>query len=207
MSLALWQAHLALTLFVFLLLTRNGNRPGWKLAILALGLGLGWLPVQGMPLALFIRSFTDDLSLASLVLLGWLAAQRLGLAPLDDRGRGKALLLFAALALALYPAPLGLSYVDPYRLGFEPRPLLLASGLAALALLYRRNPLGVAMLVLPTLGFTLDLKASGNYWDYLIDPLLGLYCCAWALQALIRRVLRALRRPRAPFPPTTEADL
>jgi hypothetical protein len=36
--------------------------------------------------------------------------------------------------------------------------------------------LGAAALLLATLAFALRLKASENYWDYLLDPFLALYC-------------------------------
>jgi hypothetical protein len=41
---------------------------------------------------------------------------------------------------------------------------------------YWRNALGVLMLGLATLAFSFDIKASDNYWDYLLDPFLALYC-------------------------------
>lgn len=33
------------------------------------------------------------------------------------------------------------------------------------------------MLAGATLAFVVGIKPSHNYWDYLVDPLLGLYCC------------------------------
>ncbi|MNM89442.1 hypothetical protein D3C81_1016740 [compost metagenome] len=86
------------------------------------------------------------------------------------------MLLFAVLALVLYPATLGLTQFDPYRLGYHPRPLLLVTGALALILLLARNWLGVWMLGLATLAFALGGKLSGNYWDYLLDPFLALFC-------------------------------
>jgi hypothetical protein len=44
------------------------------------------------------------------------------------------------------------------------------------------------MLCVATLGFTLELKESTNYWDYLIDPALGIFC----LVVLLRRHWRVV---------------
>ncbi len=150
--------------------------------------GLGRRPVR---VAAYARSLTDDLAISSLVLLGWLTLQRLGvLKPLAASPRLIMLLVFAALALTLYPATLGLTYFDPYRWGFNPRPMIIMVAVIALALICLRNALGVAMLTFATLAFTFRLKPSENYWDYLIDPLLALYCCGALLSLAVRFVYR-----------------
>ncbi|MNC59564.1 hypothetical protein D3C75_1093800 [compost metagenome] len=101
--------------------------------------------------------------------------------------RGQALLLFSGLALLLYPPTLGLTYFDPYRLGYHPRPLLLAVGLLTLAFILARNALVVCMLGLATLAFSLQLKPSPNYWDYLLDPFIAVYCWAGLLFTGLRK--------------------
>jgi hypothetical protein len=42
------------------------------------------------------------------------------------------------------------------------------------------------MLTSATLAFVVGVKPSHNYWDYLVDPLLGLYCCAALLTLAVR---------------------
>ncbi|MCY1380564.1 hypothetical protein D9M69_683990 [compost metagenome] len=90
------------------------------------------------------------------------------------------------MALVLYPATLGLSYLDPYRFGFSPRPLLIFVALLTAGLFYLRSYLAVVMLASATLAFIVGVKPSHNYWDYLVDPLLGLYCCAALLMQAVR---------------------
>jgi hypothetical protein len=125
----------------------------------------GFIPVNDLPLAAYVRSFTDDLAITTLVLLGWVCLLRLGVVqPSPTVKRVQVLVLFTVLALILYPATMGLTYVDPYRWGFNPRPMIVLIGLSTLALLWLRNGLGVAMLALGTLAFALRLKASENYW-------------------------------------------
>jgi hypothetical protein len=110
---------------------------------------------------------------------------RLGVVqPLGRQQRVQLLLLFGGLSLLLYPATLGLTYVDPYRWGFNPRPMIVLVGAAALLMLWLRNALAVWMLAIGTLAFALRLKASENYWDYLVDPLLAGYCVVAGLMQL-----------------------
>ncbi|PKQ40149.1 hypothetical protein CXP40_17150 [Pseudomonas sp. YY-1] len=170
-----WLPHLAFALLVFLIFTRLTRNKLQRGILLAGCLLLSLLPVQGISLALQLRTYIGDLSVASLVLLGWATMSRFGVAPASAGDRLASLALFAGLAVLLYPAALGLSYADPYQLGFEPRPMLLVLGLLCVVLIIQRSWLGALTLVLATLAFALRLGTSENYWDYLIDPYLALY--------------------------------
>ncbi|TRO41567.1 hypothetical protein EQ832_00705 [Pseudomonas sp. ALS1131] len=170
-----WLPHLAFALLVFLILTRLTRNTTQRGILLAGCLLLSLVPVQGISLALQLRTYIGDLSVASLVLIGWATLSRFGVAPASAGDRLASLGLFAGLAVLLYPAALGLSYADPYQLGFEPRPMLLVLGLLCAVLIIQHSWLGALALVLATLAFALRLGASENYWDYLIDPYLALY--------------------------------
>ncbi|KAA8707092.1 hypothetical protein [Pseudomonas cannabina] len=188
---ALGLAHLAFAWALFVLLAPLTSSLWWRCGLLAATSLLSVVSVDGLSMAAYARSLTDDLAISSLVLLGWLTLQRLGvLKPLAASPRLIMLLVFAALALTLYPATLGLTYFDPYRWGFNPRPMIIMVAVIALVLICLRNALGVAMLTFATLAFTFRLKPSENYWDYLIDPLLALYCCGASLSLAVRFVYR-----------------
>ena len=88
---------------------------------------------------------------------------------------------------------LGMSDLDPYRLGFSPRLMLIVVALLTLGLFYLRSGLAVVMLASATLAFIIGIKPSHNYWDYLVDPLLGLYCCAALLMLATRWTIGRLR--------------
>lgn len=192
--LELWQAHLTFALLAFILLPGVGLGRPLHALLLVLLFGISFIPVDGLPLAGYIRSFTDDLAITTLVALAFIAAVRLGLTVrLEGPCRLQLLIVMAALALFLYPATLGLSAFDPYRLGYNPRPLILFIGVLTLVLLLLRNWLGAGMLGLATLAFSLGIKPSPNYWDYLLDPLVALYC--WG--ALLAHAARMIPRGRA----------
>nr|WP_024306232.1 hypothetical protein [Pseudomonas sp. P818] len=181
-----WLPHLAFALLAFLIFTRLTRNTTQRGVLLTGCLLLSLVPLQGISLALQLRTYIGDLSVASLVLLGWAALSRFGLAPVGARDRLASLALFAGLAVLLYPAALGLSYADPYQLGFEPRPMLLVLGLLCAVLIVQRSWLGALALILATLAFALRLGASENYWDYLIDPYLALYSLGALLSAAVR---------------------
>lgn len=200
---SLWQAHLSFILLGFVLLGSLRLTAPWRpwlLPVLAL---VSFIPLNQLPLAAYVRSFTDDLAISTLVLLGWVSLRRLGvIAPMPAKHRVQVLLLFIGLTLSLYPATLGLTYLDPYRWGYNPRPMIVLMGLAALLLLWQRNLLGVLMLAAGTLAFALRLKPSENYWDYLLDPLLAGYCLIAGTGGLLlwlwrRFVQRSRRQPLA----------
>ncbi|MCY1419747.1 hypothetical protein D9M71_353430 [compost metagenome] len=183
-----WQAHLTFALLALLLVPFIKQRLGLNIALLAGFLAISFLPVDGLPLAVYLRAITDDLAITTLVALLYAVSVRMGLAKAArPQVRGQALLLFSGLALLLYPPTLGLTYFDPYRLGYHPRPLLLAVGLLTLAFILARNALVVCMLGLATLAFSLQLKPSPNYWDYLLDPFIAVYCWAGLLFTGLRK--------------------
>ncbi|VVO28005.1 hypothetical protein [Pseudomonas fluorescens] len=182
----LWQAHISFALIIFVLLPSFGlNRVG-RIAVLVALLAASFIPLDGLSLAAYLRSHIDDLAVTSLVFLGWGCLRRLGILPPAPQSKTSVLIIFAAMALVLYPATLGLSYLDPYRFGFSPRPMLIVVALLTLSLFYLRNGLAVVMLASATLAFIAGIKPSQNYWDYLVDPLLGLYCCAALLMLATR---------------------
>jgi hypothetical protein len=174
----LWQAHVSFAMITFLLLPSFGFKRIRGIALLVALLAASFIPLDGLSLAAYLRSHIDDLAVTSLVFMGWGCLRRLDFLPPAQQGNTSILIIFAAMALVLYPATLGLSYLDPYRFGYSPRPLLIFVALLTLSLFYLRNGLAVVMLASATLAFIAGIKPSQNYWDYLIDPLLGLYCCA-----------------------------
>lgn len=192
-----WLPHLAFTLLVFLIFVRLARNAAQRGILLAGSLLLSLLPVQGISLALQLRTYIGDLSISSLVLLSWAMLCRFGLPGASARDRLASLALFAGLAVLLYPAALGLSYSDPYQLGFAPRPMLLVLGLLSLVLIIQRSWLGALALVLATLAFSLRLNASENYWDYLIDPYLALYSLGALLSSGLRGLLARRQGTRA----------
>lgn len=192
--LSLWQAHLTFILLGFVLLGSLQCTQRWRPWLLPLLALVSFVPVNELPVAAYVRSFTDDLAITTLVLLGWASLVRLGVVERQTlSARVQVLVLFVVLAALLYPATMGLTYVDPYRWGFNPRPLIVCIGVLTLALLWLGNALVVWMLALATLAFALRLKASENYWDYLIDPLLLGYCLVAGTTLCLREVWRLLR--------------
>ncbi len=197
---SLWQAHVSFAMITFLLLPAFGLNRVLRIALLFALLAVSFIPVDGLSLATYLRSHIDDLAITSMVLMAWGCLRRLGLLPPAQQSKTCVLILFAVLALVLYPATMGLSDLDPYRFGFSPRPMLIFFALLTLGLFYLRNLLAVVMLASATLAFVAGIKPSQNYWDYLIDPLLGLYCIASLLMLVTRWTYGLLNKRRSSLP-------
>lgn len=198
MTLALWNMHLCFALAIFLLLPLRGRSRAVQSAALLGLLALGFVPVQGLPLVAYPRALAPEVSIVTLLGLGWAALVRLDLAqPLPGNQRMTLLVLFGALGLFLYPAALGLGAFDSYQFGFGPRAMLVALGLVALLMLYLGHWLAMSMLALATLAFGLGLLESENYWDYLLDPFVVIYCWFALLASGIRRLWSSRGRARA----------
>ncbi|MHC8344608.1 hypothetical protein [Pseudomonas sp. RT6P73] len=192
---SLWQAHVSFAMILFLVLPSFGLSRAWRIALLAALLAASFISQEGLSLAAYLRSYIDDLAITTLVFMAWGCLRRLDMLP-PARGKTGVLILFAVMAVVLYPATLGMSDLDPYRFGYSPRPMLIFFAVLTLGLFYLRNGLAVLMLASATLAFIAGIKPSQNYWDYLVDPLLGLYCCVALLTLAIRWTYRRSNKRR-----------
>lgn len=195
MSTGIILAHLTFALLLFLLLPSKKVALQGRLILLILAGATGFISIDGLSLGDYMRSYTDDLAITTSLLLVWYGLSRLrGVHSLSINHKSQLALCFAAMTLFLYPATLGMSAVDPYRLGFSPAPLLASMAAICLWLWWQANHVALALITLATGAFLLDVKDSDNYWDYLIDPLLGLYCLGYL-------AVRLFHAGRAKFAP------
>ena len=183
-------SQIPFALALFLLLPTGRLPAAGRLAVLAGVALLMMVPVvDGLSLCEYARSLTNDLSIATLLWLAWSAGARIaGTRGQSERKHLQLALCFASLALLLYPASLGLSMFDPYRLGYAPSYLLVLVFVVSVVLWLVRHYFGAALITAVTAVFMLDFGSPDNYWDYLIDPLLGLYCLAVIGWYFLRRV-------------------
>jgi hypothetical protein len=101
------------------------------------------------------------------------------------------LLLFA---LPFYATALGLGPFDPYALGYQPWPLLIALIPVAAALWWRRLDTWLIILAIDLAGYASGLFT--NLWDALLDPLLVLLALIIAGRQVF---IRTLARNIPPF--------
>ncbi len=152
------------------------------LGLLGLVLALAWVPYPWGPVA-WLASYTGEFSVTTVLLACTALAYRLGWSPGLARSelRGLCLLVVGAAAV-FYPLALGAAPLNPYEWGFGSygfSSALLALGLAAWLL---RAWYVLAMLVLAQFGLALELLASDNLWDYLLDVWLVFWAAGWLLR-------------------------
>jgi len=168
---------------------------GWLAHGVVIGALVSLLPLGGkhrllgmaaMPLAWFsglaalLHGFVGTPSVTLLVLAIWQIAGR-GPSPLGQRPAW----LVIGTAAVLYPLALGLGSFDPYAVGYQPWPLLLAIGALAVVLLRCRREDWLLILSASLAGYAGGQFA--NLWDALIDPLLVLAALAVVVGQLARR--------------------
>jgi hypothetical protein len=139
------------------------------------------LPLE-LPLAAYVRGFTGELSITSMLLL-WTAyfSPKVITVPTAIRA------WIALVAIVFYPLALGVGMLDPYAWGYGSMTLLAAVIATALvAWLMGSNRIAI-ILALAILAWAAGWHESANLWDYILDPFLGL----WAIGSLIRSAWRA----------------
>ena len=184
---------------------------GWALAFSLCVPGLGGRPVRavaallGIALAISVpladssligalRGLFAGLSVATQVVLTALFVARVKRGGVFAGGERVSIAVLATAVGALfYPLALGLGPVDPYAWGYAGATLAtIAGGVGLLAWLAGLRMLALC-IVLALPAWRLQLLASPNLWDYLIDPLLAI----GALIALILMALKSARRVRS----------
>ncbi len=142
---------------------------------------LGWF--MELPLAAYVRGFTGDLSIVSMLLLWSVMLPSSKSAPIIFK------LSLAVIALAFYPFALGLGMIDPYAWGYGA--ITFYIGVLAFALicgLANWNK-GVWIIALAIIAWSVHWHESANLWDYLLDPFLAL----WSIIALVSVIYRQRR--------------
>jgi hypothetical protein len=139
------------------------------------------LPLD-LPLAAYVRGFTGELSIMSMLLL-WTAY----FSPKELKLPAFMKVWIALVAIAFYPLALGFGMLDPYAWGYDSIILLVVVIATALvALLMGSNRIAI-ILAIAILAWAAGWHESANLWDYILDPFLGL----WAIGALIQSAWRA----------------
>jgi hypothetical protein len=135
-----------------------------------------------LPLAAYVRGFTWELSITSMLLL-WTAY----FSPKEIHVPVVMKVWIALVAIVFYPLALGVSMLDPYAWGYGSFTLLAAViATAFVAWLAGSNRIAI-ILALAILAWAAGWHESANLWDYILDPFLGL----WAIGALTRSAWRA----------------
>lgn len=136
------------------------------------------LPVGSyLSLAAYLRGYFGDLSIVSLFLLVIMFCQikfRQNMQSINIK-RNHLLWLVSMIALIFYPFALGLSTIDPYRLGFGNIYFLASLFFLSLLFWYIQEALIVWGILFAVLAWLLKLIESTNLWDYLLDPWLVIY--------------------------------
>jgi hypothetical protein len=153
-----------------------------RLLLPAAFLAVLFVPIEGIPVAGYVRGIAGDLSITTLLLFASAAVELASGPKLHDRRELQTLAVFVLAGAAfLYPMALGLTSFDPYALGYPDRIRGFLVGLAPVALFawFRGRILLLLAIVLALAAFRFALLESRNLWDYLLDPWLAVGMLYW----------------------------
>lgn len=160
--------------------------------VFLIAFALTFVPVKGLAVAGYLRGVTGDLSVTTMVLLVAASISRLFDADMyDSRSFFVLMLLVLGGGIFLYPLALGLTYFDPYSLGYGSRTLVALLFLLSLVAWYFELYLIVVCFTLAASAYMIGIYESRNLWDYLIDPLITFYAVFWLAAHEFKRRFRS----------------
>jgi len=150
-----------------------------------------------LPLYQYLRAVTAELSITTKLLILTVLYQRFlhREAILKRLELERLRIAVALVGLGFYPFALGISMFDPYAYGYQATILAVVVALVVATLVIRRSLWTGSVLAVALVAYYLGSLESDNLWDYLLDPVLWLYCIA---SVTLDRVRTALG-----FPPRT----
>ncbi len=150
------------------------------------------IPLGPYNLTHFVRVFVGDLSITALIVLSILLIDGLtGRHLLPRKALLEVAVVLVATALVLYPTALGLTYFDLYRFGYHPVVLGPVLFVVFAATAWSGRVLAPTLLGAGFVAFSLGFLESDNLWDYLLDPVICIYCLYLVIRH--RRELPAFR--------------
>ncbi|MBO6565553.1 MAG: hypothetical protein JJ956_12455 [Pseudomonadales bacterium] len=135
------------------------------------------VPVAEYNLTHYIRVLTGDLSITGLVIFS--LALLKDLTPLRAISQSQLLeicVVIVITGLLLYPTALGLTYFDLYRFGFYPVVLGPVLFVVFAGTAWCGRSVTASLIAFCFIAFSLGFLESDNLWDYLIDPVVTIYC-------------------------------
>lgn len=169
--------HALLLSAIILRLTLALNlKRGYSYTLTIMSLLAATIPIGTMPVAQITRGIFGDLSITTIVLLGYFL-----IFPTSSREKSKQLFILVLITgILFYPTALGLGMTDPYQWGYLnayrglTTPILFLTILVIIVLVTLRlnNDLILLCLAMAIGTFLIGAMESRNIWDYLIDPLI-----------------------------------
>lgn len=167
----------------------------WSVAMRVVAL-LVLYPVAAWPFAElsaagYVYGFTSNISVTGLILLIVAALSILLDRDLVSLRENRVMLtLLAGTALFFYPFALGLSYFDAYEPGYGSQ-FFFALVIGVAFVTWLANLQWIALCIIASCAaYLAGVYESMNLWDYLIDPVIGLFAVVWLLGRPIDMIRR-----------------
>lgn len=168
--------------------------PAWRGLVCLVTVVILLIPFGELSIAANLRGVVGDLSMTSLLSMTLICLSRItGKDYLNRYNRYVLLVSVLSAAVFLYPMTMGLTFFDPYLLGYGSYGFATVVLLVALISWGMRAYVTAAALLLAMVAYSVGLYESRNLWDYLIDPVIAIYAALWLAAAVLRNLYQRLR--------------
>jgi len=151
------------------------------LLVILIGNILFWPLGMDLPLVVYVRGVTGDLSIV-LTLLLWSS-----LLPSSKPTPIAFKFAVAVIAFCFYPLALGISMIDPYAWGYGSIVFLATVLFFALVCGLANWIKGVWIIAIAIIAWSAHWHESANLWDYLLDPFLAIWAICTCIGVMYRR--------------------
>ncbi|HEX19799.1 MAG TPA: hypothetical protein ENG78_03140 [Acidiferrobacteraceae bacterium] len=168
--------------------------PAWRGLVFLAGAIILLIPFGELSIAAKLRGLVGDLSMTSLLAMVLISLSYItGRDYFNRYNRYVLLLSVLCAALFLYPMTMGLTFFDPYLMGYGSYGFAAVVFLGALISWAIRAYVTAAALLLAMVAYSVGLYESRNLWDYLIDPVIAIYAAFWLASTVFRNLYQRLR--------------
>lgn len=162
---------------------------GWTRTVIIASLSalLVALPVSGLPMGRWLVSLYANPSIPMTALLfSWVLKNAFQFNLLDTKAARTCLYFSFAAGVVLYPMALGAGPFDPYGAGWHFSWLFVLLMAITFVLLFFKNQFSPVLLA-TILAYDFHLLESGNFWDYLVDPILVIVSMVGLTMHIVKR--------------------
>jgi len=155
------------------------DKPVYRVSIIAVAIAISLVPVNNLSIAHYLAGLFGNLSITSIVLLcSYLYFRCTGnsVHPIISHDLLRIYFIIGITAIIIYPSALGATRLDLYAEGYYP--IMLGPVMFSMFVLgIVRNWTYLASIIgIVFAAYGLGMLESNNLWDYLMDPLLSVYC-------------------------------
>ncbi len=146
-----------------------------------------FIPINGLPVIGYIKVLTGNLSITTVTLIIFALYEILN----DNKNTNtkysisRLMIIISLIGLVFYPMSLGLTFFDPYILGYDTLYMTLFLFISAIIMIVNKLHLIALCIIFAIFAHSFNLLNSSNLWDYCLDFPLFLFSIYFIIKTKI----------------------